>query len=197
MYDVKSYYFNLGKDHELLEIGMPLAFSHFKDGVRSFVDFCKIMIMDCGEGIRPHLKMLYNAASGTEEFIERGWDLEMDDRKTVSEFDVYNFDKKNVDFIKSTEFIIVKEADTKEKLDDLSTSNERIMTRNYNYNLAPALPDEKEDTNSNRMHRWERANNMKLKDLTEEEWLDVIETILCLTRSEAEEYLTYLRLSNV
>ena len=66
----------------------------------------------------------------------------------------------------------------------------------YTYQLAKPLPNEKEDTNLDRMNQWERANKMKLKDLTDEEWIDVIQHILVLTRSEAEEYLTYLRGSN-
>ncbi|GAY31548.1 hypothetical protein PvtlMGM2_2401 [Prevotella sp. MGM2] len=61
------------------------------------------------------------------------------------------------------------------------------------YNLAPALPSEKEDTNLNRMNRWERANGMKLKELTDEEWVDVVASILCLTESEAQAYLESLR----
>lgn len=61
------------------------------------------------------------------------------------------------------------------------------------YNLAPALPSEKEDTNLNRMNRWERANGMKLKELTDEEWVDVVAAILCLTESEAQAYLESLR----
>lgn len=93
-------------DPELMEIGEEMAFYNFNGGMRRFSDFCKTMINDCGEGIRPHLKMLYNAASETEEFIERGWDMEMDDRKTVREFDVYNFDKRNVDPIKYADHIV-------------------------------------------------------------------------------------------
>lgn len=65
--------------------------------------------------------------------------------------------------------------------------------RELTYNLAPALPSEKEDTNLDRMNRWERASGMKLKELTDEEWVDVIASILCLTESEAEAYLNSLR----
>ena len=69
------------------------------------------------------------------------------------------------------------------------------MKKKYNYNLAPALPTEKEDTNADRMSRWERANNMKMSELTRDEWLDVVETILCLTPQEAREYLNHLMAS--
>ena len=67
------------------------------------------------------------------------------------------------------------------------------MKRKLTYNLAPALPSDKEDTNLNRMTRWERANGMKLKELTDEEWVDVVASILCLTESEAQAYLESLR----
>lgn len=69
------------------------------------------------------------------------------------------------------------------------------MKRKLTYDLAPALPEEKEDTNLNRMNRWERASGMKLSELTDEEWVDVIAAILCLTKSEAEAYLNHLRAS--
>ena len=71
------------------------------------------------------------------------------------------------------------------------------MKRKLTYNLAPALPSEKEDTNLNRMERWERANGMKLKELTDEEWVDVMQSILCLTESEAQAYLESLRAENL
>ena len=71
------------------------------------------------------------------------------------------------------------------------------MSKKYTYNLAPALPSEKEDTNANRMSRWERANKMKMSDLTDKEWVDVVRAILCLTESEAWAYLEYLRASNM
>ena len=68
------------------------------------------------------------------------------------------------------------------------------MNRELRYNLAPKVPGEG-DSNRDLMNRWERAQNMKMSELTEEEWLDVVESILCLTPWEAREYLEYLRAS--
>ena len=68
--------------------------------------------------------------------------------------------------------------------------------RKLTYDLAPALESEKEDTNLNRMNRWERASGMKLSELTDEEWIAVVSSILCLTRSEAEAYLDHIRAQN-
>lgn len=68
--------------------------------------------------------------------------------------------------------------------------------RKLTYDLAPALESEKEDTNLNRMNRWERASGMKLSELTDEEWIAVVSSILCLTQSEAEAYLDHIRAQN-
>ena len=68
-----------------------------------------------------------------------------------------------------------------------------MSKRKLSYDLAPALESEKGDTNLDRMNRWERANGMKMEELTEEEWLDVVEAILCLTPDEAVQYLQYLQ----
>lgn len=69
--------------------------------------------------------------------------------------------------------------------------------KKYTYKLAPALPSEKADTNEDRMNRWERANHMKMSELTQDEWLDVVETILSLTPAEAQEYLNALMADNM
>lgn len=66
--------------------------------------------------------------------------------------------------------------------------------RKLTYNLAPKKPGEG-DSNRDLMNRWERAQGMKMSELTEEEWLDVVECILCLTPAEAREYLDYIRAS--
>ena len=66
--------------------------------------------------------------------------------------------------------------------------------RELTYNLASKKPGEG-DSNRDLMNRWERAQNMKMSELTEEEWLNVVESILCLTPAEAQEYLDSIRAS--
>lgn len=44
------------------------------------------------------------------------------------------------------------------------------MKRELRYNLAPKAPGEV-DSNRDVMNRWERAQGMKMSDLTDEEWL--------------------------
>lgn len=72
----------------------------------------------------------------------------------------------------------------------------KMKKRKLTYDLAPALESEIEDTNLDRMNRWERASGMKLSELTEDEWVDVITAILCLTEDEARGYLDSLRAQN-
>lgn len=83
-------------DAEVLRMGTRMTYLMMKGGLRSFSDYCDAMkdeLPDIFDEMRPHLKSLYAAAQNMEEVIELGWDEEMDDRKTVKAFDVYNFDK--------------------------------------------------------------------------------------------------------
>ena len=86
---------NVGLDPELLVTGIELAEMEIEDGVRKFSDFCKKMIDEIGEEIRPYLKQIYN---NTRDILEESEDAnyvklasEMDDYGTVKEFNVKNF----------------------------------------------------------------------------------------------------------
>lgn len=81
------------------------------------------------------------------------------------------------------------------KSGNTNNNQNEIAMRELTYNLAPRKEGE-EDDNLSRMNRWEETQGMKLSDLTDEEWVDVIQHILVQTRSEAEEYLDYIRASN-
>lgn len=92
-------------DAEVLRMGTRMTYLMMKGGLRSFSDYCEAMkdeLPDIFDEMRPHLKSLYAAAQNMEEVIELGWDEEMDDRKTVKAFDVYNFDKPGAKDIIST-----------------------------------------------------------------------------------------------
>ena len=83
-------------DAEVLRMGTRMTYLMMKGGLRSFSDYCEAMkdeLPDIFDDMRPHLKSLYAAAQNMEEVMQLGWDDEMDDRKTVKAFDVYNFDK--------------------------------------------------------------------------------------------------------
>ena len=72
------------------------------------------------------------------------------------------------------------------------TSNEQEV----HVQARPGTSEREGGHQRNRMSRWERANNMKMSELTQNEWLDVVEKILCLTPQEARDYLSYLMASS-
>ncbi|AGY54672.1 hypothetical protein BRDCF_p2045 [Bacteroidales bacterium CF] len=43
-----------------------------------------------------------------------------------------------------------------------------------------------------RVLEWEATNNKKLEKCTRDEWLEAMQTIKCLTQTEAEKYLDHL-----
>lgn len=109
-------------DAEVLRIGTRMTYLMMKGGLRSFADYCEAMIdelPDIFDDMRPHLKSLYAAAQNMEEVIELGWDEEMDDRKTVKAFDVYNFDKPGAKDIIATSQHIVDEQSSQQHTDQI------------------------------------------------------------------------------
>lgn len=109
-------------DAEVLRMGTRMTYLMMKGGLRSFADYCEAMIdelPDIFDDMRPHLKSLYAAAQNMEEVIELGWDEEMDDRKTVKAFDVYNFDKPGAKDIIATSQHIVDEQSSQQHTDQI------------------------------------------------------------------------------
>ncbi len=110
-------------DAEVLRMGTRMTYMMMKGGLRKFSDYAEAMVEEVGDAIRPHLKSLYAAAQNMEEVMNLGWDEEMDDRKTVKAFDVYNFDKPGAKDIIGTAQHIVDErksqADTEKIIDEL------------------------------------------------------------------------------
>ena len=109
-------------DAEVLRMGTRMTYLMMKGGLRSFADYCEAMIdelPDIFDDMRPHLKSLYAAAQNMEEVIELGWDEEMDDRKTVKAFDVYNFDKPGAKDIIATSQHIVDEQGSQQHTDQI------------------------------------------------------------------------------
>lgn len=83
---------NAGFDPELFAIGVQMAAYHIEAGARKFVDFCKRLIDDVGDVIRPYLKAIYNGARdlpGMESYKS-----EMDSAADVEKVDVQTFDKE-------------------------------------------------------------------------------------------------------
>lgn len=109
-------------DAEVLRMGTRITYLMMKGGLRSFSDYCEAMkdeLPDIFDDMRPHLKSLYAAAQNMEEVIELGWDEEMDDRKTVKAFDVYNFDKPGAKDIIATAQHSVDENASQQQTDQI------------------------------------------------------------------------------
>lgn len=106
-------------DAEVLRMGTRMTYLMMKGGLRKFSDYAEAMVEEVGDAIRPHLKSLYAAAQNMEEVIDLGWDEEMDDRKTVKSFDVYNFDKPGAKDIIETAQHIVDEQQSQQQTQQL------------------------------------------------------------------------------
>lgn len=138
-------------DAEVLRMGTRMTYLMMKGGLRSFSDYCEAMkdeLPDIFDDMRPHLKSLYAAAQNMEEVMQLGWDEEMDDRKTVKAFDVYNFDKPEAkDIIATAQHTVDEQASQqqteqiiqtlkdkrneqrKKEADDTSTDTEIIVDK--------------------------------------------------------------------
>ena len=112
-------------DAEVLRMGTRMTYLMMKGGLRSFADYCEAMkdeLPDIFDDMRPHLKSLYAAAQNMEEVMQLGWDEEMDDRKTVKAFDVYNFDKPGAKDIIATAQHTVDEQASQQQTDQIIQS---------------------------------------------------------------------------
>lgn len=109
-------------DAEVLRMGTRMTYLMMNGGLRSFADYCEAMkdeLPDIFDDMRPHLKSLYAAAQNMEEVMQLGWDEEMDDRKTVKAFDVYNFDKPGAKDIIATAQHTVDENNSQQQTDQI------------------------------------------------------------------------------
>lgn len=109
-------------DAEVLRMGTRMTYLMMKGGLRKFSDYAEAMIDEVGDAIRPHLKSLYAAAQNMEEVMQLGWDEEMDDRKTVKAFDVYNFDKPGAKDIIATAQHVASEQTSQQQTDQVVQS---------------------------------------------------------------------------
>lgn len=96
---------NIGIDPEILAIGTEMAVYHLEKGSRKFAEYATAMIADLGDAIRPYLKAFYNGARDLPEVAENGLDADMTPYDEVQQFDVANFDKKNIDALATAETV--------------------------------------------------------------------------------------------
>lgn len=72
-----------------------MAGYHIERGVRKFADFCKSMIEDLGDWVRPYLQTVYLGAKADDDIKKLGIDRkEWSSEDEVLDFDVENFDKQ-------------------------------------------------------------------------------------------------------
>lgn len=84
---------NAGIDPEIIAIGAEMAVYHIERGAVKFADYCKAMVDDLGDVIRPYLKSFYSSARYMPQSIENGLSERMSPDSEVGQFDVTNFDK--------------------------------------------------------------------------------------------------------
>lgn len=108
---------NMGIDPEILAIGTEMAVYHIEAGARKFADFCKNMVADLGDAIRPYLKAFYNGARDLPEMEEAGYLEELTPYDEVKSFDVTGFDKGGSTF-EETAQEAVKEAEVEQQVEE-------------------------------------------------------------------------------
>jgi hypothetical protein len=111
---------NVGIDPEIIAIGAEMAVYHIERGAVKFADYCKAMVDDLGDVIRPYLKSFYSSARYMPQSIENGLSERMSPDSEVSQFDVTNFDKSVPDVMQQIENV------AKEKEIEKSTSSDDV-----------------------------------------------------------------------
>ncbi len=71
-----------------------IAGAYVEQGVRKFADFCKAMIQDLGDAVRPYLQSIYDSLRHDPQVKAQGWQKDFDSHDVVDNFDVDNFDYK-------------------------------------------------------------------------------------------------------
>lgn len=111
---------NSGIDPEIIAIGAEMAVYHIERGAVKFADYCKAMVDDLGDVIRPYLKSFYSSARYMPQSIENGLSERMSPDSEVSRFDVTNFDKSVPDVMQQIENV------AKEKEIEKATSSNDV-----------------------------------------------------------------------
>lgn len=111
---------NAGIDPEIIAIGAEMAVYHIERGAVKFADYCKAMVDDLGDVIRPYLKSFYSSARYMPQSIENGLSERMSPDSEVSQFDVTNFDKSVHDVMQQIENV------AKEKEIEKATSSDEV-----------------------------------------------------------------------
>lgn len=110
---------NAGIDPEIIAIGAEMAVYHIERGAVKFADYCKAMVDDLGDVIRPYLKSFYSSARYMPQSIENGLSERMSPDSEVSQFDVTNFDKSVPDVMQQ-----IKNVAKEKEIEKATSSND-------------------------------------------------------------------------
>lgn len=125
---------NAGIDPEIIAIGAEMAVYHIERGAVKFADYCKAMVDDLGDVIRPYLKSFYSSARYMPQSIENGLSERMSPDREVSQFDVTNFDKSVPDVMQQIENIAKeKEIEKATSSDDVKKSPSDLFGNSEEY----------------------------------------------------------------
>ena len=136
---------NININPQDLEDLLYVAGYHIENGVRKFADFCKGMITDLGDWVRPYLKQIYSACKYDEDIAKLNVPFEewTEDRE-VSTFDVANFDKETADLAQTVE-MVENEKKAEENINEINTQNEQTAANTEAIvGKAEALADQAE-----------------------------------------------------
>lgn len=136
---------NMNINPQDLEDLLYVAGYHIENGVRKFADFCKGMITDLGDWVRPYLKQIYSACKYDEDIAKLNVPFEewTEDRE-VSTFDVANFDKETADLAQTVE-MVENEKKAEENINEINTQNEQTAANTEAIvGKAEALADQAE-----------------------------------------------------
>ena len=129
---------NAGVDPEILSLGIQLAVGYIERGVTKFADFAKAIIEDMGDYMRPYLKPFYNSVRDMPEASD--YADQMDDYKTVKDFDVYNFDKQQTPdaFTKAQQ--VVNEQNVTKQVNKIKKDNPDLYAGDFFANQQESEP---------------------------------------------------------
>lgn len=111
-----------------------IAGAYVEQGVRKFADFCKAMIQDLGDAVRPYLQSIYDSLRHDPQVKAQGWNKDFDSHDIVDNFDVDNFDYKERNMPEVRDYKDVNGQDI--HIDDVSMS----MSGKLFYDLTVTEP---------------------------------------------------------
>jgi len=166
---------NIAIDPQDLGDMLYVAGYHIEKGIRKFADFCKNMIEDLGDWVRPYLKQVYQAAKYDEDIKKLNVNRkEWSSEEEVDDFDVDNFDKQSQSTSKQDDFI--------------ATVEQRMADGNQiNINVLRALASSLEMGD---------VKDTELQEMTERAIINMAKRLVAEGKNEKETFDSIVKLYN-